>query len=1599
MTVDSLLEEAFKKISSTSSEHNKALLKQLSAHIPEDDLDHFTPDLLAELIQVHNDLSKKRDTGAPKLKIYSYKTDKHAPPRTIIDIVSDDFAFIVDSVVAEINKHNLLIDLLMHPILYSKYNKNGELEDVSALAAEGYIQQSHLHVQVKNNLTEDMMKSLEEGLYSILKDVEITNRDWIKLLEELKTARDDLAQAKTRRPNKEIKKYCEFLDYLIDNNFTLLGYREYKFMEKDGFVFSETVKNSSLGLLHNSKRPAYINDSDECLPRNLQEKRRSLPSISVSKTNRTSTVHRRVPMDAVAIKTYDENGNVTGEKLFLGLFTSVTYSRSVSDVPYLREKVDEVIEMSGSIPRSHNRKALRHILEKYPRDELFQITPKQLLRICTNILRLQERQRVALFMRKDQFRRYISCLVYIPRDRFGTSLREKMAGILEKELNGELATFYTSVDDSGFARVMFVINVNQRTENKYNAEAIEKKLQDAAETWEEKLSWALSKAYDDQETAKSHTHKYGDAFPIAYTSRYRASQAVFDIRKIEAVIETSLLQPDLYHSDELSDNQLRLKVYNPDTPLTLSDIMPILDHLGLRAISELPFEIKPSGADRSVWIHDFLLETPLNKPRISMQEVKANFEIGLSKIWEQDMESDGLNHLILFANMNWREISILRTYVRYLKQIRFPLSRPYVEKTLNAHPKIGRMIIDLFNGLFDPENLMSEKEMDAHREALEEKLQAVESLDHDRVLRMLVALIEATLRTNFFQKDKNGEVKNYISVKFDCSKIPGLPEPRPYREIFVYSRQVEGVHLRGDKIARGGLRWSDRHDDFRTEVLGLMKAQMVKNSVIVPMGAKGGFVVKAPSSDRKIFREQGLECYKIFIRGMLDITDNQKGGKVIPPKDVVRRDSDDPYLVVAADKGTATFSDIANTLSQEYDFWLDDAFASGGSAGYDHKKMGITAKGAWESVKLHFRELDHDTQSADFNVIGVGDMGGDVFGNGMLLSENIRLIAAFNHLHIFVDPSPDAATSYKERKRLFDDMLGWDEYDSSKLSKGGRIFERTEKNLKLTPEIKARFDISKDAVTPNELMRAILKARTDLLWFGGIGTYIKSSSETNEDAGDKANDTIRLNAKEIRAKVVGEGANLGVTQLGRIEFSKNGGHINTDFIDNSGGVNSSDLEVNIKILLSDVMSSKNNDMDLKARNKLLSKMTDEVSALVLRNNYQQAQAISLAAFDAKNNLQAHNDFIRQLEREHGLNRTLEGLPDEEEIDRRLRAGDGLTRPELSVLVSYSKIGFMQSLMKSDIPDSNEMDEWLVDYFPKDLHDKYDKQIRRHRLAREIISTQMANSLINRMGPTFLKEKMVKTGAKINQIAKAYIIVRDAFNLRDLWDDIEALDNKVPAEVQIKAMREISSLAEHNISWFLTRITGELNIGREIMDYSHSISDLRKKLPKVLPPEQMELVEHRTERGIADGLPKNLAQQIALLPVLSSACDIIMITQETETDLYETAKTYFGIGQHFHMDWMRRQARFLPMTTPWQYEAANGLIDQLFRSQSTLTVKILRDVNTKNAPKNGFINAWLDTHEGQMQKIMPLFSTLRRAGTLDLSMLLTAEQRLTNMANN
>ena len=1118
----------------------------------------------------------------------------------------------------------------------------------------------------------------------------------------------------------------------------------------------------------------------------------------------------------------------------------------------------------------------------------------------------------------------------------------------------------------------------------------ENKLSDHAQSWSDQLRSALYAAFGKEDGVRLY-NRYAHAFPAGYTELFNADTAIDDVRLIEKAVVTNGLILCLYKPKGAAANEVRFKVFHPHSRLPLSDVLPMLEDMGLRVIDEVPHAISPAYDDPDlVMIHDFGL-TSQSASKIRIADTKGNFEEVFSKIWHGEMESDGLNSLVIDAGLSWRQIVILRTYARYLKQIKAPFSLEYMEQALRNNPAITAKIVRLFETHFDPAS-GTRRNANANRlkNEINRQLEEVASADEDRILRRFLNGVEATLRTNFYQTTDDGGPKSYLSIKLDSSQIDDLPLPRPLREIFVYAPRFEAIHLRGGMVARGGLRWSDRPEDFRTEVLGLVKAQMVKNAVIVPLGSKGGFVIKRPpaSGGREALLEEGIACYKMFMGGMLDITDNYKGNKVEVRKDVVRRDGDDPYLVVAADKGTATFSDIANGVSAQYGHWLGDAYASGGSVGYDHKKMGITARGAWESVKRHFREIGKDIQSEDFTAVGVGDMSGDVFGNGMLLSKHIQLLGAFNHLHIFVDPNPDPAKSFAERKRMFNlPRSTWADYKPSLISKGGGVFDRGAKTVTLSPEIKKRFGVNKTQVTPNELIQILLTAEAELLWFGGIGTYIKATSESHMDAGDRANDAIRIDAPELNCQVIGEGANLGTTQLGRIEFAKAGGRLNTDSVDNSAGVDCSDHEVNIKILLDAVVAKKK--LTLVQRNKLLETMTDEVSDLVLRDNYLQTQSMTIVKAQDESLLDIQARFIRSLERSGRLDREVEFLPDDEALSDMERNNQGLTRPEIAIVMPYAKLWMYDEILASDLPDAKELKQDLVDYFPTPLRKKYRSEIDQHRLRREIIATVITNSMINRVGGTFVTNLMEKSGSSPIDIARAYIAVRDAFSLESIWADIESLDNVVSADTQVTLLLDVNQLIERATLWLLRHSAQPIDIGKSVQEFKSGIQALSDSMDKITPKAVAERVDYRVNRYERAGIPKVLAKRAAYLLLLVSALDIIRTSNACKMSQRETAKLYFRVGEEFGLGWLRYCAEKLPTDNHWQKLAAAAMIEELYSHQRSITLRIVKS----GKGQGDLLESWKKANGSVVKQTAQMLADLEVSELVDLSMLAVASRNL------
>jgi glutamate dehydrogenase len=1566
------------------------LIAKFYEHVPPVDIAARTPrDLFGAATSLWR-FAERRHPGHAKIRIYNPDptTDGWSSPHTIVEIVNDDMPFLVDSVSLAINAGGRTVHLVIHPILSVIRDPKGRLGVVADAESAG-LRESWMHIEITRETDREDLARLTQTLSSVLADVRAAVEDWQPMRDRLRELVDALSRPPLPPvPSTELGEVKDFLRWLDDDNFTFLGYREYVF---DGAIGSA---GGPLGVLRDEAHPVFGGLRNlSALPPDVQDFLRRRELLLIAKSNRRGTVHRTAHMDAIGLRRFASTGEVVGIRLFLGLFTSLAYSRNPRSIPLLRLKVRRIVERAGLAPASHDGKALLHILDTFPRDELFQADEDQLFDTVIGILNLQERQRIALFTRHDPLERFVSCLVYAPRERYDTALRQRFAAILEKAFAGELSTSYTHLDESPLARVQFIIRTHRGSVPAVDERALETQLAEAGRSWSDRLEDAAAAAFGEEE-ARDRLRRL-QPFPITYQARTEASQAIADLPRIERVLAGSPLEVSLHPLAEGGLPGLRL--YRAKEPVVLSDVLPILENLGLRVVAEEPFRIDSSDG-AAVWIHEFQLAGISLLTAVS-PAIRDRFEEAMVAVWAGRVENDGFNRLVLAAGLSARQIIVLRLYAKVLRQIGTAFSQAYMENALSGHPEIARRLLRLFELRFDPARPTgSSLDAIAEIQAIDHALDAVESLDEDRILRSYLMLVLKTARTNYYQKLPSGEAKPYLSVKLASSEIDLIPLPRPLYEIYVYSPRVEAVHMRAGKVARGGIRWSDRKEDFRTEILGLMKAQTVKNAVIVPVGSKGGFVVKQPPGSADKLGTEAVECYKTLIRGLLDLTDNiapeiPAGHRIVPPADIVRHDGDDPYLVVAADKGTATFSDFANAVSEEYGFWLGDAFASGGSAGYDHKAMGITARGAWELVERHFRELGRDIEKSELTVIGVGDMSGDVFGNGMLMSRRLRLLAAFNHLHIFVDPNPDPEKSFAERQRLFRLLRSsWNDYDHSMISAGGGVFERTAKSIEISPEMKRAFDIEADHLTPAELLRKLLIASVDLLWFGGIGTFVKAPDESHSEVGDRANDALRIDGDQIRAKVVGEGANLAVTERGRVAYALTGGRINTDAIDNSAGVDMSDHEVNIKILLDRAIAS--GALSAGEREPLLAAMAGDVAALVLRDNYLQGEALSVAEARGVAALDRQVRLMRDLERSGRLDRALEFLPDDETLAERAAAQRrGLIRPELALLLAYAKMALYGELLASDLPDAPELAGELSDYFPSALRDRLAAQIVAHPLHREITATVVTNDLVNRAGITFVSEMQARTGCTVPEAARAYTILHEVFGLRALWSDIEALDNRVAARTQIEMLLAIGDLVEHAATWLLRR--RQLELGREIARFAPSVRGLAASFSELLPAPDRSLLAERSQRLQASGVPDPLAGQIAGLIFLASALDIGELAERTAQPLDRTARVYYEAGARFALDEMRTTARRLPSETSWQKRAIEETTDDLFVLQADIAARILASEHVMGPDP---VAAWTVARGRALSQAEAVARELRATTTPDLAMLVVASRQLRRVLN-
>jgi glutamate dehydrogenase len=1568
-----------------------------------EDLVALPPELLAHAADAaYAHLSGKRKPGEPNLRFRDEAVTEGDRERqiTILEIVNDNKPFLLDSTLAELSEQGYEPRLVAHPILAVVRKDDGAFQSLAgeagSRAVEGTRRESLIHIHLDRIDTIEARERLAAGLARVYVDVGLAVDDWAAMRGRITEVIQSYRANPPPLPEDEVAEALNFLEWIASDNFTLLGVRAYRFAGGD--TAADPVDSSGLGILRDPDvRVLRKNRELVVMTPEIRAFLAKPQALIITKANVKSRVHRRVHLDYVGVKLFTPDGRLDGELRIVGLLTSNAYTGSARSIPYLRLKVARVLKSTGFDPSSYSGRALYNVLDAFPRDELFQIDVETLERFALDIMQLTERPRIRALARADEFDRFVSALVFIPKDRYDTTVRRRVGEFLARVYQGRVSAAYPAYPEGPLARTHYIIGRDEGRTPKVDRQTLEAGIAAIVRTWSDGLKDALDAAKAGP-AARSLAERYAEAFGAAYRERYSAEDALVDIDMLQKLSGERPRAVNLYRRDGDGPTRANLKLFSRGAAISLSERVPMLENMGFRVVNERTFNITPqqngaSSADSRVWLHDMTLERA-SGGEIDIEHLDPTIEAALMAQFRGFTESDRFDQLVLAAGLAWREAALLRALGRYLRQVGAPYAQDYIADALTRHSGIATGLVKLFVAKFDP-HLSDKKraeQMKAERERIEASLADVTSLDEDRILRRFVNLIDATLRTNFFQLGPDGHPRGTISFKFASGQVDGMPLPRPLYEIFVYSPRVEGVHMRFGKVARGGLRWSDRPQDFRTEVLGLVKAQQVKNAVIVPVGAKGGFVPKQlpPASDRQAWLAEGTESYRIFIRTLLELTDNLDGEKIVPPPDTVRHDGDDPYLVVAADKGTATFSDTANALSAEKHHWLGDAFASGGSQGYDHKGMGITARGAWEAVKRHFREIDVDIQTTPFTVAGVGDMSGDVFGNGMLLSPAIKLVAAFDHRDIFLDPDPDPARSLAERQRIFAlPRSSWADYDKSLISKGGGIFSRQAKSIALSPEIRQAIGFDKAQVTPAELMTAILKAPVDLLWFGGIGTYIRAGDESDAQVGDRANDAIRVTGSELRARVVGEGANLGATQRGRIEAARNGVRLNTDAIDNSAGVNTSDVEVNIKIALADPV--RDGRLPEKKRNALLAEMTDEVGLLVLRNNYLQTLALSLTEAQGTQASPHLRRLMVRLEEEGRLDRGVEYLPSDAVLIEREKRGEGLTRPELAVLLAYAKLALHDALLNSAIPDDPYLKSELVRYFPQPLREGYAAEIAGHRLRREIVATQLANAIINRGGPAIVSMLADQTRAEAPAIAAAYAVARDAFDLITLNGAIDALDAKLPGKTQTGLYAAAQELVVDRMRWFLRRGAAKPGaIEQTVAHYAKGVAALDGALAELLPEAAAQARNARIAALTAEGVPETLATRVASLPWLAEATDIVDIASRTKRDIVEVARIHFGTDSVFGFSTLRSAAAAVPATDDYERLARQRAVETLTDAHAGLTQEIATGKSGPDALKD-----WLTERGADADRTRATVSAIAMSG-LSLPKLMVAAGMLADL---
>jgi glutamate dehydrogenase len=1559
------------------------------------ELDAYDTADLASLAVSAFESFRQRAPGTPKA-VLSDRSLKNGG-FLVIDIVNDDMPFLLDSVIAELREQGLAPELVAHPIFEVRRDGEGRLIAIEPAGgpSNGVPRESFIHLQIRKTGPLPPSAELERAFGRVLADVRAVVLDFKAMADRLGRSIRELEQTPPPATAETNAEALAFLRWLSDGNFTFLGVREYDYAS--GLEGGQLVPKpeTALGLLRDTNRLMLRRSASQQLTAQIRAFFLNSPPVIVAKGNDKSTVHRRAHMDIIGIKLHDKEGRITGQLRIAGLFTASTYNLSTLNIPLLRQKTAKVLRRSGYPAGSFSERALLNVLETFPRDELFQMSTEQLVRVTDGILKTGLTPRPRVFIRRDEFERFISAFVYVLRERYSTQVRIEIVKLLEEAFGGRLESFTPFFPEGSMVRIHIVIWRDEGSLKDASEDDLEKEVERIIRTWDDDLRKAILDHYG--AAGYGIAAKYLDAFPAGYQETNTPVRALEDIQRLEKLGPHRRTDIDIYRDDPSDLKSVRATLQQLDEPLTLSKRVPILENFGFDAVSERTFQLTPNlgGETRCVYLHDTIMRLA-NGGGAELLSRRINLEEGFLAVWSGAAANDRFNGLILAAGLDWRQAALLRAYSAYFRQTGAPYGLAYVAEVLNKHPCIAADLVGLFDAMFNPANGLNADGRDAERARVSDqiaaKLDTIPVLDEDRIFRNMLAMIRATLRTNFYQRHDEADGSETIAFKLRSSEIEWLPAPKPFAEIFVYSPRFEGIHLRAGPIARGGLRWSDRPQDFRTEILSLAKAQQVKNVVIVPQGAKGGFVPRSQlRGSREAIQAEGIACYKSFTASLLSITDNLVKGQTVLPADTVRRDGDDPYLVVAADKGTATFSDIANEIALSRNFWLGDAFASGGSAGYDHKKMGITARGAWEAVKRHFQEMNIDIQTAPFTVAGVGDMSGDVFGNGMLLSRAIKLIAAFDHRDIFIDPDPDPAESFTERKRLFDlPRSSWQDYNRSKIAKGGGVYSRSEKYISLSSEAQQLLGL-RAVVTPVELMAAIIKAPVDLLWFGGIGTYVRGSGEADAQAGDKANDGIRAAAKDLRAKVIGEGANLGVTQRGRIEFAILGGRINTDAIDNSAGVNTSDVEVNIKIALGAAVTA--GKLSIPSRNQFLASMTEEVAANVLRNNYLQTLAISLAGMDGLDDLGFQQRLMQTLEKEGRLDRALETLPSDAAMSERSAAKAPLTRPELAVLLAHAKIDLDRNLIASTVPDDPYLGRALSSYFPPAMRERFLSEIEGHPLRREIIATSLTNDIINSGGPTFVVRLVEETGSTPGDIAYAFAAAMAVYDVHQIYTGIDALDGKIDGQTQLRLYRKVQNLLRTQTAWFLRHGLSEESLEPEITRYRGGVEYLAMHLAEALPTAAQPPFEDEARRLEGEEIPSGLAWRLAALGPLSQALDVVRVSNAASVPVPAAARTIFAIRETFHLDELTAASDALSAGDYFDRLAVNSSLASVASAQRGLAKSVF-----EHAAAKGDFEVWRKHHEGPVSRVAASLAGMIEGRGFTLAKLTVGTAQLRDLAS-